>query len=402
MSKHCITYQNGVQVAEKTVTFVWDGWDLLYERHQLPSGLTTLERKYLWGPDLADGAAGGAGGLLLIGETKGNTTTNYIPIYDGTGHVVALTDINKNLHATYAYGPFGEKIYAAGDKANSNPWRWATKYLDEETGLYYFGHRFYDPITGQWLSREPLGESESVNLYAYCGNDPVNKVDVLGMFKTQVQADEFRTRMLLAQIIEDLTRIPTEPSKEISNGDFFPYLPNVEEFGVFKPYTQADYDRAEVEIEKITTANMSGGSIYPISEQQANDMAWASAGGEWNPLATAALTLGAANTQFNANINSGFLLPAGGAGFALKGLQGTRALTALNTAAPLLKNASLGNFTYHASVRTLNSGGYQAIYGRLQTMRASPYDPRLQRSLYDDCINHCPANELKEHNMSIQ
>ena len=176
VSKHCITYQNGVQVAEKTVTFVWDGWDLLYERHQLPSGLTTLERKYLWGPDLADGAAGGAGGLLLIGETKGNTTTNYIPIYDGTGHVVALTDINKNLHATYAYGPFGEKIYATGDKANSNPWRWATKYLDEETGLYYFGHRFYDPITGQWLSREPLGESESVNLYAYCGNDPVNKV----------------------------------------------------------------------------------------------------------------------------------------------------------------------------------------------------------------------------------
>ena len=191
---------------------------------------------------------------------------------------------------------------------------------------------------------------------AYCQNDPVNYVDVLGMFKTQVQADEFRTRMLLAQIIEDPTRIPTEPSKEISNGDFFPYLPNVEEFGVFKPYTQADYDRAKVEIEKITTANMSGGSIYPISEQQANDMAWASAGGEWNPSATAALTLGAANTQFNANINSGFLLPVGGAGFALKGLQGTRALTALNTAAPLLKNASLGNLTYHSTFRSLNSG----------------------------------------------
>lgn len=183
VAKHVITYQNGVQVAEKTVTFIWDGWDLLYERHQLPSGLTLLERKYLWGPDLADGAAGGAGGLLLIRETKGSATSEVIPLYDGTGHVVALTDINKNLLASYGYGPFGEKISAEGPKANGNPWRWATKYLDEETGLYYFGHRYYDPITGQWLSREPLGESESVNLYAYAGNDPINHVDVLGLAK---------------------------------------------------------------------------------------------------------------------------------------------------------------------------------------------------------------------------
>ena len=82
--------------------------------------------------------------------------------------------------ADYAYGPFGERISATGPAAQANPWRWATKYLDEETGLYYFGLRYYDPVTGQWLSREPLGEGESVNLYSYCHNDPVNKVDVLG------------------------------------------------------------------------------------------------------------------------------------------------------------------------------------------------------------------------------
>jgi RHS repeat-associated protein len=181
--KHVIELREGERFAEKEITFIWDGWDLLYERHQLPSGLTTLERKYLWGPDIADGAAGGAGGLLLIRETKGNTTTDLIPLSDGTGHVVALTNLNKDLLATYAYGPFGEKISATGPNANTNPWRWGTKYLDEETGLYYFGHRYYDPITGQFLSREPLGESESVNLYSYCGNDPVNHVDVLGLKK---------------------------------------------------------------------------------------------------------------------------------------------------------------------------------------------------------------------------
>jgi hypothetical protein len=46
--------------------------------------------------------------------------------------------------------------------------------------LVYFGLRYYDPATGQWLSREPLGEGESLNLYAYAHNDPINRVDVLG------------------------------------------------------------------------------------------------------------------------------------------------------------------------------------------------------------------------------
>jgi RHS repeat-associated protein len=174
-------YQNGAIAEQKVITFVWDGWDLLYERQQLPSGLTTLERKYLWGPDIAGGAAGGAGGLLLIRETKGDQTTDIYPLYDGTGHVAALTNSSGELLAEYAYGPFGERIHAKGPKAQSNPFRYATKYFDAETGLYYFGKRYLDPVTGQWFSREPLGESESLNLYSYCHNDPVNHVDVLGL-----------------------------------------------------------------------------------------------------------------------------------------------------------------------------------------------------------------------------
>jgi len=186
VKKHVVEYADGSPISEKTVTYVWDEWELLYERHQLPSGLTLLERSYLWGPDIADGRAGGAGGLLLIQETRGATTTEIIPLYDGTGHVVALTDIEKNLLAEYAYGPFGEKIIVSGRHAQQNPWRWGTKYLDHETGLYYFGHRYYDPITGQWLSREPLGESESINLYLFAGNDPINHVDVLGLSAQEI------------------------------------------------------------------------------------------------------------------------------------------------------------------------------------------------------------------------
>jgi RHS repeat-associated protein len=182
-SKKVKRYQNGQAIEEKIITYLHDGNDLIYERHQHPSGYTILERKYVWGPDIADGSAGGAGGLLLIRETKSNVTTDLYPLYDGTGHIIALTDSNGTLQAEYAYGPFGETIYARGPKASSCPFRYATKYYDEETVLYNFGRRFLDPVTGQFLSREPLGESESINLYSYCQNDPVNNVDVLGLKK---------------------------------------------------------------------------------------------------------------------------------------------------------------------------------------------------------------------------
>jgi RHS repeat-associated protein len=181
-SKKVNRYQNGGIVEQKVITFLHHGNDLIYERHQTPGGLTLLERKYLWGPDISGthGGAGGAGGLLLIRETKGNQTIDLFPLYDGTGHVIALTDSTGTLQAEYAYGPFGEAIYARGPKASSCPFRYATKYYDEETGLYNFGRRFLDPITGQWPSRDPIGERGGYNLYAFVGNDGVNKWDLLG------------------------------------------------------------------------------------------------------------------------------------------------------------------------------------------------------------------------------
>ena len=114
-------------------------------------------------------------------ETTGGSTLDLYPIYDGSGHVVGLVDNANNLLASYCYGPYGELLHSSGSHAQSNPWRYATKYYDTETNLYYFGYRYYDNVTCQWLSREPLGEDESLNLYAYCHNDPINKVDVLGL-----------------------------------------------------------------------------------------------------------------------------------------------------------------------------------------------------------------------------
>lgn len=51
----------------------------------------------------------------------------------------------------------------------------------DEQALSYFGYRYYSPRLGRWLSRDPMGEAGGLNLYAYCGNDPVNRHDYLGM-----------------------------------------------------------------------------------------------------------------------------------------------------------------------------------------------------------------------------
>ncbi len=64
--------------------------------------------------------------------------------------------------------------------AKANPFRFSTKYQDDETDLLYYGYRFYNGSTGRWLSRDPIGEKGGRNLYAFCRNGGPTKVDPLG------------------------------------------------------------------------------------------------------------------------------------------------------------------------------------------------------------------------------
>lgn len=90
----------------------------------------------------------------------------------------------------YAYDPYGKPISESLTHSRNNeltnfpfscPFRFQSKYYDAETGLYYFGYRYYDPASCKWLCRDPLQEQGGINLTAYCNNDPVNKVDPLGL-----------------------------------------------------------------------------------------------------------------------------------------------------------------------------------------------------------------------------
>ena len=86
----------------------------------------------------------------------------------------------------YEYGPFGELIRTTGPMAKLNPFRFSTKYYDWETGLNYYGYRYYNPSTGRWLSRDPLEEEGGEGLYVWAANDPGTHIDLYGLQCRQI------------------------------------------------------------------------------------------------------------------------------------------------------------------------------------------------------------------------
>jgi RHS repeat-associated protein len=119
----------------------------------------------------------------MVEEITGTTTTAYHFHYDGNGNVTEVTDLNGNPAATYRYDAFGNTLISKGNYANTNRYRFSTKPLDSEVTsapLYYYGYRYYDPVTGRWPSRDPIEEEGGNNLYGFVLNNPLFYIDVLG------------------------------------------------------------------------------------------------------------------------------------------------------------------------------------------------------------------------------
>ncbi|MDJ0731221.1 MAG: RHS repeat-associated core domain-containing protein [Crocosphaera sp.] len=62
-----------------------------------------------------------------------------------------------------------------------NPYLFTGRRFDQETGLYYYRARYYDADQGRFISRDPLGYLDGMNLYEYVGSNPINSVDPLGL-----------------------------------------------------------------------------------------------------------------------------------------------------------------------------------------------------------------------------
>ena len=108
------------------------------------------------------------------------TFNSFYPTYDGNGNVSEYLSANGTIAAHFEYDPFGNTVVNT-DTGNLFAYRFSTKPLEFATGLYYYGYRYYDPMTGRWPSRDPIEERGGMNLYGFVENYGINKWDNLGL-----------------------------------------------------------------------------------------------------------------------------------------------------------------------------------------------------------------------------
>jgi RHS repeat-associated protein len=154
----------GTYQLQSTTKFVHDNWDLMAEL----TGSNALIRNYVWG----------SGELLFVIDP----VNLYIAGFDGNDNITSLVGVSNGMVAAiYDYDSFGQNLQATGNYAATNQFKFSSKYQDSESGLSYYGRRYYNPQIGRWINRDPSEEYGGVNLYDFVNNDGINQTDLLGL-----------------------------------------------------------------------------------------------------------------------------------------------------------------------------------------------------------------------------
>jgi len=117
-----------------------------------------------------------------------NTKKIHYQITNHLGSSTVELDKNAAIINYEEYFPYGGTAFVAGNNIKEiklKEYRYSGKERDNSTGLYYYGYRYYAPWIGNWLSPDPLGPEDSLNLYVFTQNNPVNFQDAQGLKSTK-------------------------------------------------------------------------------------------------------------------------------------------------------------------------------------------------------------------------
>lgn len=156
--------------------YVYDGEHVVAE----VGGNGSLLKTHVSGP--------GVDNWLAMTVHTGSSAITYFYLTDHLGTVHALADVNGAIVESYMYDAWG-RVLGVYD-GTGNPLResvvgnnilWQGREYSWKTGFYYFRARWYDPVTGKWLSNDPIGISGGLNQYVFCENNPINFRDPAGL-----------------------------------------------------------------------------------------------------------------------------------------------------------------------------------------------------------------------------
>jgi RHS repeat-associated protein len=117
--------------------------------------------------------------------------------------VEAITDNTATSVERYSYDAYGfvtttngtgmpipPNAWGAPHSAIGNPWTFTGRQLDEEGGLYFYRARYYDPVKGRFIQRDPLLYIDRVNLYEYAHSNPIDNIDWTGLVTVKVTPEK--------------------------------------------------------------------------------------------------------------------------------------------------------------------------------------------------------------------
>ena len=158
----------------KITNFYYSGQQVIEER----DGNDNVLNQYVYGNGIDE--------IIRMDKYNGTTAIPYYYHTNAIGSVISVTDADGNVVERNEYDIYGMPTFkdAAGNVISKssigNNILFQGREYDEETNLYYYRARYYDPIMGRFLQTDPMGYKDSMNLYQAFGMNPVNFMDPLG------------------------------------------------------------------------------------------------------------------------------------------------------------------------------------------------------------------------------